>query len=266
MKHGWLTVVVVLAAYLSSCSAPSAPTSLGNVTLTVSAGANLTAVFQEIGSVFTEQTGIGVTFNFGSTSNLARQIEQGAPVDVFAAANEAYITQLNDAGLVIPDTIARYAIGRLILWTRADSPFTLTSIEDLTQPGITRIAIANPETAPYGVAAREALQTAGLWETLQPKLIFGENIAQTFQYAETGNVDVAFVALSQGIEASDAGKWLLLPDDLHSPLNQVLAVVRSTQHEAEARQFAAFVNSPTGREIMRRYGYILPGEELVTQQ
>ncbi len=266
MKHGWLTIVVVLAACLSSCSAPSAPTSPDNVTLTVSAAANLSTVFQELGAAFTEQTGIALVFNFGASGSLAQQIEQGAPVDVFAAANEAYITQLNDAGLVIPDTIARYAIGRLILWTRAHSSLTLTSIEDLTQPGITRIAIANPETAPYGVAAREALQTAGLWETLQPKLIFGENIAQTFQYAETGNVDVAFVALSQGIEASDAGKWLLLPDDLHSPLNQVLAVVRSTQHEAEARQFVAFVNSPTGREIMRRYGYILPGEELVTQQ
>ena len=266
MKHGWLVVIVVLAAYLGGCSVPSAPTSPGNVTLTVSAAANLTSVLEEVGAAFTEQTGIAVVFNFGASGTLTQQIEKGAPVDVFASANEDFITQLDAAGLVIPDTIARYAIGRLTLWTRADSPLTLTSIEDLTQPSITRIAIANPETAPYGVAAREALQTAGLWETLQPKLIFGENIAQTFQYAETGNVDVAFVALSQGIEAGDAGNWLLLPDDLHNPLNQALAVVRSTQHEAEAHQFAAFVNSPTGREIMRRYGYILPGEELVTQQ
>ncbi len=266
MKHGWLIVVLVFAVYLGSCSAPSAPTSPGNVTLTVSAAANLSTVFQELGAAFTEQTGIALVFNFGASGSLAQQIEQGAPVDVFAAANEAFITQLNDAGLVIPDTITPYAIGRLILWTRADSPFTLTRIEDLDQPSITRIAIVNPETAPFGAAAREALQTVGLWETLQPKLVFGENTPQIFQYAETGNVDVAFIALSQGIEAGDAGKWLLLPDDLHSPLNQVLAVVRSTQHEAEARQFVAFVNSPTGREIMRRYGYILPGEELVTQQ
>jgi molybdate transport system substrate-binding protein len=156
--------------------------------------------------------------------------------------------------------MALYAVGRVTLWTRSDSPLTFTSIEDLTQPGIERIAIANPEHAPYGVAAAEALQAAGLWEELQPKLILGENVAQTLQVAETGNVDVALVALSLSIAAGDEGRWVLLPEELHNPLLQALAVVGSTAHEAEARQFAQFVNSAEGREVMRRYGFILPGE------
>jgi molybdate transport system substrate-binding protein len=138
---------------------------------------------------------------------------------------------------------------------------TFSTINDLTQEGVMRIAIANPEHAPYGVAAREALEAAGLWDTVQPKLILGENVAQTLQYAETGNVDVAIVALSLSVAAGDAGRYVLIPANLHNPLDQALAVVGSTDHEAEARQFAAFVNTEAGREVMRRYGFILPGEE-----
>jgi molybdate transport system substrate-binding protein len=100
-----------------------------------------------------------------------------------------------------------------------------------------------------------------LWDALQPKLILGENAAQTLQYAETGNVDVAIAALSLSIAAGDQGRYVLIPAELHNPLDQALAVVSSTQHEAEARQFAAFVNSPAGRGVMRRYGFVLPGEE-----
>jgi molybdate transport system substrate-binding protein len=233
------------------------------VTLTVAAASDLTPAFQELGALFTQQTGINVVFNFGSTGQLAQQIEQDAPFDIFAAANQSYITDLQDAGLVFDDTVALYAQGRITLWTRADSPLNIESIQDLNQSEIERIAIANPEHAPYGVAAREALQSAQLWDSLQPKLILGENIAQTLQYAETGNVDVAIVALSLSIAAGDEGRYVLIPAELHNPLNQALAVINTTELEAEARQFAAFVNSEIGREVMRRYGIILPGEELI---
>lgn len=260
--------MVLLIGLVAACSgipeSPATPVSpASNVTLTVAAAADLIPAFEEIAPRFTAQTGITVVYNFGSTGQLTQQIAQGAPVDVFAAANQAFIEELNTEGLVIPDTIALYAVGRLTLWTRTDSPFTFASVADLTQPSVARIAIANPEHAPYGIAAREALQTAGLWDTLQPKLILGENIAQTIQYAETGNVDVALVALSLSIAAGDTGKWVLVPEELHTPLKQALAVVHSTKHEAEARQFAQFVNSPEGREVMRRYGFVLPGEELI---
>lgn len=258
------TIVLLFALLLlSSCAsaAPTVETTVSSaVTLTVAAAADLTPAFQELGILFTEQTDIQIVFNFGSTGQLTQQIEQGAPLDVFAAANRSYIDDLEQAGLVMTDTVALYAQGRLTIWTRADSPLTFESIDDLTQESVKQIAIANPEHAPYGVAAREALESAGLWETVQPKLILGENIAQTLQYAETGNVDVGMVALSLSIAAGDEGRYVLIPADLHNPLNQALAVVTSTEHEPEARQFATFVNSEAGREIMRRYGFILPGE------
>jgi molybdate transport system substrate-binding protein len=255
-----LAVIALIAcACANAPTAPLAPSA--QITLIVAAAADLTPAFQELGALFTAQTGINVLFNFGSTGQLAQQIEQGAPVDVFAAANRAYIQELEQLGLVMPDTVALYAQGRITLWTRADSPFTFAELRDLMQPGVARVAIANPEHAPYGIAAREALQSAGLWDALQPKLILGENAAQTLQYAETGNVDVAIAALSLSIAAGDQGRYVLIPAELHNPLDQALAVVSSTQHEAEARQFAAFVNSPAGRGVMRRYGFVLPGEE-----
>lgn len=246
---------------LSACQPQSTSTG-SDVTLTVSAASDLIPAFEEIGVLFTEATGIDVDFNFGSTGQLTQQIQQGAPVDVFAAANETFIDQLVESGRIIDDTRAIYAVGRLTLWTRSDNDFTLTSIDDLAADEVTRIAIANPEHAPYGLAAREALQTAGLWDSLQEKLVFGENIAQALQFAESGNADVAVAALSLSIQSE--GRWILLPEDLHNPLIQALAVIDGTQHEDEARQFALFVNDEAGRDVMRRYGFVLPGEEPFT--
>lgn len=229
------------------------------ITLTVSAAADLAPAFTEIGQAFTRETGIGVVFNFGSTGQLAQQIAHGAPVDLFAAANVAYVEELKQLDLILPDTQALYARGRITLWTRADSPLQLERIEDLAGPEVQRIAIANPDHAPYGVAAREALQSAGIWDAVQPKLVLGENVAQTLLYAESGNVDVAIVALSLSVNST--GRWVLIPQELHQPIDQALAVIRTTEHEAAARQFAAFINGPLGRPIMRRYGFVLPGEE-----
>lgn len=249
---------------IGACRGSSETTSPAPVTLTVSAAADLTLAFQEIGQVFEQKTGTKVVFNFGSTGQLAQQIEQGAPVDLFAAANVSFVDELEQQGLIVPETKALYARGRLTLWTRADSLLQIERIEDLAQPEIKRIAIANPEHAPYGKAAQEALQSAGIWETIEPKLVPGENIAQTLQYAETGNVDVAIVALS--LSVSSEGRWVLVPEALHQPLDQALAVIKGTQYEQQTRQFADFINGPEGRPIMRRYGFILPGEKPVTQK
>lgn len=229
--------------------------------LTVSAAADLTPAFEELGKLFQQETGTKVTFNFGSTGQLAQQIEQGAPVDLFAAANISYVEELEKKNLILTDTKALYAQGRLTLWTRNDSPLKLEGVEELARPEITKVAIANPEHAPYGVAAREALQSAGVWEAVSPKLIFGENISQTLQYAESGNVDAAIVALSLSIQSN--GRWALIPAELHKPLNQALAVIRGSRHEQVARRFAAFINSHPGRAVMRKYGFVLPGEEPV---
>ena len=272
----WLIPVTVTLVLLAACvapptpvvtQAPAPPTSGRPVTLTVSAAADLTYAFREIGAPFEAETGHKVVFNFGSTGQLAQQIEQGAPVDLFAAANVSFIDDLAQQGLILPDTVQLYARGRITLWTRADSPLQITQVSDLARTEITRIAIANPDHAPYGVAAREAMQTAGVWEAVQPKLVLGENVRQTLQYAETGNVDVAIVALSLSVPAAASagqpGRWTLIPEELHAPIDQALAVIRGTPHEAAARAFAAFVNGSQGRPIMRKYGFVLPGEEPV---
>jgi molybdate transport system substrate-binding protein len=229
------------------------------VTLTVSAASDLRFAFEELGGVFTRETGVNILFNFGSTGQLAQQIEQGAPVDVFAAANVAFVEDLVSRGHILPDTQALYARGFIILWTREDSPLQLQRIEDLLQPGVQRISIANPAHAPYGVAAEQALRSAGLWDEVQSRVVFGENVNQAFQFAQTGNVDVGIIALSLGM-AVDEGRYTIIPQELHSPIDQALGVVASTRHEREARSFAEFVNGPTGRPIMERYGFILPGE------
>jgi molybdate transport system substrate-binding protein len=230
------------------------------VVLTVAAASDLTPAFDEIGELFTEQTGVAVEFTFGSTGQLTQQIEAGAPVDLFAAASVDYIDQLEAKDLIIPDSKARYALGRIVLWTLPESTLPIESVADLTNPVIQHIAIANPDHAPYGVAAREAMQHAGIWEELQPKLVLGENVRDTLRYAETGDVDVAIVALSLAIQGT--GRWTLIPDDQHEPIDQALAVIARTPHEAEARAFADFINSEQGREVMRRYGFVLPGEAI----
>lgn len=248
----WLIMII----YLSACTGGSTQS---DVTLTISAAANVSEAFMEIGEAFTQTTGIKIAFNFAASGQLTQQILQGAPVDIFASADTVFVDTLAENGLIIPETRVIYAIGRLTLWTRADSPLTLTTIEDVNNPAITNIAIANPETAPYGIATREALQSVGLWDVLQDKLVFGENIAQTLQYAESGNADVAFVALSLSIPTD--GKWILVPDDLHNPIRQAMAVVNTTQHEAEARQFIEFIQGEVGREILDRYGFATPDED-----
>jgi len=228
------------------------------VTLLVSAAADLTFALQELGPHFERHTGIKVIFNFGATGQLAQQIEQGAPVDLFAAANEAYIDRLAEQGLILPGSKMPYARGHLTLWTRADSPLRLNSLDDLLQPQVRHVAIANPSHAPYGLAAKQALQAAGLWQRLAPKLVMGENVRQTLQYAATGNVDVAIIALSLSLQHD--GRWVQVPERLHRPIMQALAILKRTPHASEARQFAAFITSPYGQPIMKKYGFVLPSE------
>lgn len=229
------------------------------VTLLVSAAADLTFALQELGPHFERHTGIKVTFNFGATGQLAQQIEQGAPVDLFAAANEAYIDRLDKQGLILAGSKMPYARGHLTLWTRADSPLRLSSLDDLLQPQVQRVAIANPSHAPYGLAAKQALQAAGLWRLLKPKLVMGENVRQTLQYAATGNVDAAIIALSLSMQHD--GLWVQIPERLHRPIVQTLAILKRTPYVSEARQFAAFITGPQGQPIMKKYGFVLPTED-----
>jgi molybdate transport system substrate-binding protein len=201
-----------------------------------------------------------VLFNFGSSGQLAQQIESGAPVDVFVSANTGFVEKLEQHGFILPETTRPYARGRLTLWTRTDSPLRLRQLEDVTRSEVRRIAIANPTHAPYGMAAREALQSIGIWEQIQPKLVMGENVRQTLQYAATGNVEAAIVARSLSVQHE--GRWVLIPEALHRPIVQALGVVTQTQHEPQARQFVAFVTAPQGQAVLRKYGFDTPTREL----
>ena len=251
----WLLLMASLAAVFG-CSrrAPADP----KAEIIVAAASDLVPAFEELGRQFEQDTGTKVTFTFGSTGTLTKQIENGAPIDVFAAANIEFVEQLERQGLIFPETKALYARGRITIWTRADAALKVERIEDLAQPDVARIAIANPEHAPYGRAAREALESSEMWRAIEPKLVYGENIRQTMQYAETGNADVAITALSLSVGSN--GRWTLIPEELHRPLDQALAVLKGARLELEARRFAEFINSPRGRTTMRKYGFMLPGE------
>ncbi len=253
------TLLAVLQA--AGCFPERQPSSPRNdpAGIVVSAASDLRFAFEELGERFERETGVRVTLNFGSTGHLAQQIERGAPVDVFAAANVSFVEDLVRKGLIIPDTVALYARGFIILWTRDDSPLRFDRIEDLLQPDVRRAAIANPAHAPYGIAAREALQSAGIWERVQPRLVLGENVNQALQFAQTGNVDAGIIALSLGVVV-EGGRYFIVPRELHNPIDQALGVVSTTPREREARAFAQFINGPIGRPVMEKYGFDLPEE------
>lgn len=248
-----LAAFLLALACVTACKDKSPANSTTRDELTVAAAADLTPAFEEIGREFESATNIKVVFVFGSTGMLTRQIENGAPVDLFAAANVSYIDELEQKGLIVSGTKAIYARGRITMWTIGESPLRLQSIDDLARPEVMRIAIANPDHAPYGLAAKQAFQSAGIWERVQPKLVYGDNIRQTLQYAQTGNVEVAIVALSLSIPSH--GRWQLIPEELHQPIDQGLAVMKSSKNEQAARAFAAFISSPQGRAIMKKYGF-----------
>lgn len=247
---GVLVPLVILAAPANEAD--------NQVTLLVAAAADLQFAFTDIGEKFKEQSGQEVTFTFGSTGNLTTQIENGAPFDILAAANIAFVERLKEQGLIIPDTQQLYAQGRIVLVVNREAGVRATGLQDLLDPAISRVAIANPEHAPYGKAAQEALQSVGIWEEIQPKLVLGENVRQTLQFVQTGDVQVGIVALS--VANVPEVTYTLLDGNLHNPLNQALAVIKGTPHEAAARAFIDFVNGPQGRPIMKKYGFLLPGE------
>lgn len=251
IPRGFIVSFLLIALLFSlACRGTTAP---GGAELTVAAASDLTPAFEEIGREFQASHGTKVVYVFGSTGLLTRQIENGAPFDVFAAANVSFIDQLDQKGFVLPGTKRIYGRGRITLWTMDNSALRFEKIEDLTRAEVTRIAIANPDHAPYGQAAREALVSAGIWDAVRSKLVYGDNIRQTLQYAETGNVEVAIVALSLSVQSK--GRWVLVPEELHKPLDQGMGVIKGSKNEAAARAFNDFVNGPQGREIMKKYGF-----------
>lgn len=252
MTRRLLILVLALVLARAAGAEPARPV------LAVFAAADLQMAFGEIRPLFEKATGARVTLVAGSSGNLAKQIEHGAPADVFFSADESFADALKAAGAVIPQTRALYAQGRIVLAVPKKSPVVVVELKDLLKPEVRRIAIANPAHAPYGRAAKEALERAGLWDTLAPRLVYGENVRHALQFVETGAVEAGIVALS----VADVPGVRHAPIDpaLYAPLNQVAAVVKRSPHPDLGAAFIQFVNGPEGRPIMKRYGFRLPGE------
>lgn len=223
--------------------------------LIVAAASDLRPAFEELGPRFTARSGIPVTFAFGSSGRLAQQIENGAPFDVFASADVAYVDRVIAAGAGDERTKRTYAFGRIVIWSDGAPHPDLKALAD---PSIAPVAVANPAHAPYGVAAVTALRRAGVYDVVAPRLVYGENVSDTLRLASSGNADAAIVALSLAI-ASDGG-WTLIDESLHDPLEQALVVTAPPERAAGARGFADFIGGPEGRRVMRRYGFLLPGD------
>jgi molybdate transport system substrate-binding protein len=247
------------AAPGASATAPSA--AADKPTITVAAASDLTFAFAALGKAYEARNGQKVVFDFGSSGQIARQLTEGAPFDLFAAANQAFVDDAVKGGACDGATKALYAQGHLVLWARAGGALTATtSLQDLTDAKFAKIAIANPEHAPYGKAAREALEAAGVWDAVQPRIVYGENIKQTMQFAESGNAEVAIVALSLALGGGKEGVYAPIDPSLHKPLDQALVVCNHGGNRAGAKAFAAYIMSPEGRALMNEYGFVLPGE------
>lgn len=226
--------------------------------LRVAAAANLQKVFTEaLLPAFTKKTNVAVTPTFGATKALATQIENGAPIDVFVAADTATVQKLAAERVIVAGTVHPYAIGRLVLWSSAQAAHHPQRLQDLADPVYAKIAIANPKTAPYGLAAEQAFARAGIAAQITPRVVQAENIGQALQFAQSRNADVCLTALSLVIE-DKTDPYLLVPSSLHDPIIQSLGLVRTTTQTTQALQFLDFLTGKDAAKIWKRYGYELP--------
>ena len=221
--------------------------------INVAAAANLTEVAQALGSVFEAQTKIHPIFSFGSTAQLASQIENSAPFDVFLAADAEHVDKLDREGLLVAGSNAAYATGVLALWIPPAGQAHVSNLEDLKSPEVRVIAVANPKLAPYGAAAVESLKHAGLWDAVQPRIVYADNISMAKQYGTSKNADAVFTAYS--LVLKEAGKVIQVDEALHQPIVQKLGVLVHSQRRDDAQSFTRFVLSEPGRAVLARYGY-----------
>ncbi len=228
--------------------------------ITVAVASNFRAAMQDIVERFEVDTGQTVRVSFGSTGKLHAQISNGAPFDVLLAADAQRPRKLEESGHSIAGTRFTYAIGRLVLWSRDPALAGTDCRSHLERLGADRLAIANPETAPYGAAAREYLIGAGLWKRVQPQLVVGENIAQTIQFVASGNASLGFIAQTQALDSrlpAATCTWPV-PEDLHQAIEQQAILLQRAADNSVAAEFLKFLRSAAARTIVARHGYALP--------
>jgi molybdate transport system substrate-binding protein len=216
--------------------------------LLIAAASDLIAVQAPLSDAWAALSDHRLRFTSGASGMLAQQIASGAPYDLFLSADEVRVKELVASGDLIKDTVVEYARGRLGLWSRGRR---IGALGDLLAPAVLHIAIANPVHAPYGAAARQALEKSGLWPQLAGKIVYAETVRQALEYGESGNAEAAIVAWSL---VSDRG-GVLLPANLHSPIRQTGAVVKTSKNQEAARYFLRFLTSPEGRRLLESHGF-----------
>ena len=253
--------IAVASLAPGSAKAQSEPSASTTAPL-VAAASDLQFALDEIIARFRRDTGIAPRVTYGSSGNFARQIEQGAPFELFLSADEAYVDRLAVLGLTRGDGTL-YAIGRIVLFAPHGSPLEpdpgLRNLAARLASGDSgRLAIANPEHAPYGRAAEQALRSLGIWEALQPKLLLGENVAQAAQFTSSGNADGGIIAYSLALAPAlrERGTFALLPDTLHAPLRQRMVLLQRASPASAS--FYDYLRSPASRAILSQYGFVLP--------
>ena len=241
-----------------------APTVSAQDVPTIAAASDLKFALEEVAKAYEQTSGQKLRLVFGASGNLTRQIAQGAPFDLFLSADEQYVFDLHKQGLTVDEGVL-YAIGHVVLFVPKGSPIKADAgLEDLKRAiddgRLKKLSIANPEHAPYGRAARAVLQSAGLWDKVQDKLVLGENVSQAAQYAASGATQAGLFALSLAVTPNyrQAGSYVVLPEAWHPPLRQRMVLLKRAGEGA--RRFQAYLQQPAARGILKTYGFALPGE------
>jgi len=262
MKLRNLCIAVVLAFLLAVplCGAQE---------ITVAAAADLQFAFQDVAARFQKDTGKNVKLIFGSSGNFFTQIQNGAPFDVFFSADIDYPKQLEAAGLTEPGTLYPYATGKIVLWVRNESKLDLGhGLGVLLDPTIRKIALANPEHAPYGRAAVAAMKRDNVYDKISGKVVLGENVSQAASFVVAGSADIGIVPVSLALAPAmkQKGRYKEISADEYPPLDQAAVILKSSQQKEIARQFIDFLKTPPILELLRSYGFSVPRGSAVVRQ
>src|SRR5580658_558662 len=228
----------------------------------VAAAADLQFAMKDVAAQFEKQTGTKVDVTYGSSGNFFSQLQNGAPFDLFFSADIDYPRKLQEAGFAEPGTLYEYAIGRIAIWTPADAKVDVVrqGWKTLLDASVQKIAIANPEHAPYGRAAVAALEKAGIYDQVKAKLVYGENISQAAQFVQSGNAQAGIVAMSLAVSPGmKEGKRWEIPVDMHPPIEQAAILLKTSKNKTNASAFLEFVKSEGGRATLGKYGFTIPG-------
>ena len=240
------------------------PTAASAGELTVAAAADLSLVLQPIAGNFQRETGNTIRLSFGSSGDFFNQIQNGAPYDVFLSADRGYPEKLMKLGLANSDSLRTYAVGRLVLWVPRASQLDIEhrGMQTLLDPAVQKIAIANPQHAPYGRAAVAAIRFYRMYDKIAGRLVLGENVGQAAQFAESGNAQVGMIALAHALAPSvrPLGRYWIVPADSYPALEQGAVILSKSKNKTLAAQFLKYLAGSESQAIFRQYGFVVPGE------